>query len=63
MNATQLKSAVLGGEFDARFTYIYGVDALAAQKVCRRISVCRSGTGDLFGHGNLGKHISSAVQP
>ncbi len=32
MKAAQLKEAILGGEFDARFTYIYGADALDAQK-------------------------------
>ena len=32
MNTTQLKNAILGGKFDARFTYIYGADALEAQK-------------------------------
>ncbi len=32
MKTAQLKEAILGGEFDARFTYIYGADALEAQK-------------------------------
>ena len=32
MKTTELKAAVLGGQFDQRFTYIYGAAALEAQK-------------------------------
>ncbi len=32
MNTTQLKSAILNGQFDARFAYIYGENAVSAQK-------------------------------
>ncbi len=32
MKTTELKSALLGGDFDARLSYIYGADALDAQK-------------------------------
>ena len=32
MNTPELKSAVLGGEFDSRFAYIYGKEAVEAQK-------------------------------
>ena len=32
MKTYELKSAILGGQFDARFTYIYGEAALETQK-------------------------------
>ncbi|MBQ7348137.1 MAG: galactokinase [Clostridia bacterium] len=32
MNTTELKAALLGGKFDERFAYIYGTDAVEAQK-------------------------------
>ncbi|MBQ8431445.1 MAG: galactokinase [Clostridia bacterium] len=32
MKTTELKAAILGGAFDHRFSYIYGADAVAAQK-------------------------------
>jgi len=32
MKTYELKAALLGGEFDARFAYIYGEDAVAAQR-------------------------------
>ena len=32
MNTTELKAALSGGKFDQRLTYIYGADALPAQK-------------------------------
>ena len=32
MNTNALKAAILGGEYDARFAYIYGADAVDAQK-------------------------------
>ena len=31
MNCTQLKSALLGGAYDERFSYIYGIEAVKAQ--------------------------------
>ncbi|MBE6589359.1 MAG: galactokinase [Ruminococcaceae bacterium] len=32
MKTSELKSAILSGQFDARFSYIYGADAVSAQK-------------------------------
>ena len=32
MKTTALKAALLGGQFDSRFAYIYGESAVSAQK-------------------------------
>ncbi len=47
MNTTQLKSAILDGAFDARFAYIYGKDAVKAQKA--RYAAAVDGFAALYG--------------